>query len=857
MRLLACLALPLCSGLGSESFWEGVLDDSACLHQPLASAELLSAAAKAADVFEPQLRRKVLGALTSGRASCGLARFLAQLVLVIADAESPGADGDLERYLSRIQLPLPSFFRVASSFLPEVLALASVTLERRLSGKDRYESCKDAEDLGEELAINSAEKSAGVTFWTKAMALAEKIVREQGFEWTNEARVAFSASLIGKKARRICPSGVMALKLIRCIGHDETQKQEEVYGLAQEAEELLGWGLKDVSLPKLFYNAWPFWGLLALLASTRHHSFQVSPRSLDLSEAPLLATLQAAPLAAELRGAAVVAAVDRTMAAQELAVWVSRLRRSLLPSQQLLQAEHHVVLVMEPTQQDHACGRLAWFGHAGRLLSCVQSAPDASLELDAQALGLWLLSRQLPVALLSTATIPFPGLGPSTPRPHASGLLGGDQLAELLARNRNFAMFLSDTQVAVGPANRPLVVQAPFMDVGLRLLRPVMPTMELLRWSVRLAYGNPFLRAAEVLNRFNISEDLDFVLGASHGFVSSEGWRAEDLRAVSRTNETDPHFSGGILLFTMRPFHIMRRWFSGHACRHVCAEGLLKCPAAAAGSACNLLSEDRLLLETLKDTFLLREPSARSARVRLLQAGPSSCGTTSIAHFFADGHGLRVAKNYVEGMEIRDLVNLALSEGRAPFSRMDHFDVVADAFDVVRVGVHFCSDGLGHGGQSCKHNTCNLQSWLSKRVHNCWPHLAAPGEHWSAWLQIWESCCNPVFGYGGNLSCWTGDSALDLSLQPYGAQKVVIPGRLNFQDFAYPTCCEGLPFYQEAWRQVHRLLLKVVDSSRRVPFNIAWDDPLRLSQALGLQDSFQAAAWRKIHQTRKSATKKT
>lgn len=31
---------------------------------------------------------------------------------------------------------------------------------------------------------------------------------------------------------------------------------------------MLGWGLKDVSLPKLFYNAWPFWGLLALLAST-------------------------------------------------------------------------------------------------------------------------------------------------------------------------------------------------------------------------------------------------------------------------------------------------------------------------------------------------------------------------------------------------------------------------------------------------------------------------------------------------------------------------------------------------------------------------------------------------------------
>ena len=32
-----------------------------------------------------------------------------------------------------------------------------------------------------------------------------------------------------------------------------------------------------------------------------------------------------------------------------------------------------------------------------------------------------------------------------------------------------------------------------------------------------------------------------------------------------------------------------------------------------------------------------------------VQAGPSSCGTTSIAHFFSDAHGLRVAKNYVEG----------------------------------------------------------------------------------------------------------------------------------------------------------------------------------------------------------------
>ena len=39
--------------------------------------------------------------------------------------------------------------------------------------------------------------------------------------------------------------------------------------------------------------------------------------------------------------------------------------------------------------------------------------------------------------------------------------------------------------------------------------------------------------------------------------------------------------------------------------------------------------------------------------------------------------------------------------GLAPYNSLDRFDVVVDAFDVVRVGVHFCSDGLGHGGQSC------------------------------------------------------------------------------------------------------------------------------------------------------------
>ena len=178
---------------------------------------------------------------------------------------------------------------------------------------------------------------------------------------------------------------------------------------------------------------------------------------------------------------------------------------------------------------------------------------------------------------------------------------------------------------------------------------------------------------------------------------------------------------------------------------------------------------EEALLVTLRDSFSLPTPAARSARPRVLQAGPSSCGTSSIAHFYSDGHGLRVAKNYVEGLEIRDHVRAEMGQGRAPFAKLDRFDVVADAFDVVRVGIHFCSDGVGRGGETCEkihydalqesideykrilnalqeaypnlwfiHNTCNLQRWLPKRVHNCWPHVvSSPGDDW----QGWSLCC--------------------------------------------------------------------------------------------------------------------
>lgn len=56
-----------------------------------------------------------------------------------------------------------------------------------------------------------------------------------------------------------------------------------------------------------------------------------------------------------------------------------------------------------------SCPSLWRFGASGPLLHCVWSVDDASLELDAQSIALYTLSHAMPTALLSTATIPFPG----------------------------------------------------------------------------------------------------------------------------------------------------------------------------------------------------------------------------------------------------------------------------------------------------------------------------------------------------------------------------------------------------------------------------------------------------------------
>ena len=364
-----------------------------------------------------------------------------------------------------------------------------------------------------------------------------------------------------------------------------------------------------------------------------------------------------------------------------------------------------------------------------------------------------------------------------------------------------------------------------------------------------IAYENPFMAAEDVVNRFEVSSKLDLLLTAGHGFVSSEGWKAEDVKTQAepmknRSAPVDAHLAGGILLFSMRPFNVLPRWFTGKACLQVCKSGLLKCAPGAGGTACELLSgsmEEELLL-TLKNSFALSTPGARSARPRVLQAGPSSCGTTSIAHFYSDGHGLRVAKNYIEGREIRDHVRLDMSLSRAPFAKLDRFDVVADAFDVVRVGVHFCSDVVGRGGETCEkihydalqesideykgilralqeaypnlwfiHNTCKKDRWLPKRVHNCWPHVVAtPGDDWAQWLSQWKMCCDESFGIGGNQSCWV----------PEEQALIKIPKRLNFKDFVYAACCDGLTFYKTAWDMVHATLAETIVDERRVPFNI-------------------------------------
>ena len=179
-------------------------------------------------------------------------------------------------------------------------------------------------------------------------------------------------NLIGKAVGAVCPSGVMALKLIRCLGHDAEQKQEEasdgmwtyslmnllayhsailssqVVTLEGDAEELLQW-TSNPDVPALLHNAWPIWGLLALLTEQRKHSFIITardaPREKLSMHAPLLDFMwdrqesEDYPL-----GVVWISTIPRRTSSSELSTWLSRLRNALLTRRQPY-AEHQVLLV--------------------------------------------------------------------------------------------------------------------------------------------------------------------------------------------------------------------------------------------------------------------------------------------------------------------------------------------------------------------------------------------------------------------------------------------------------------------------------------------------------------------------------
>ena len=72
-----------------------------------------------------------------------------------------------------------------------------------------------------------------------------------------------------------------------------------------------------------------------------------------------------------------------------------------------------------------------------------------------------------------------------------------------------------------------------------------------------IAYENPFMAAEDVVNRFEVSSKLDLLLTAGHGFVSSEGWKAEDVKTQAepmknRSAPVDAHLAGGILNWERR-----------------------------------------------------------------------------------------------------------------------------------------------------------------------------------------------------------------------------------------------------------------------------------------------------------------
>lgn len=648
--------------------------------------------------------------------------------------------------------------------------------------------------------------------------------------------------------------------LIRCLGHDDWGKIEAAWGLEPSVHGLLGWmGLADVS--EILLSDWPLWRLCRLLSSARSHQFVLTLRdgkaSENLAGTPALRHLwfgeQQQQESGEHPGGMVWASLAKRGwpdTAGTFRRWVRRLLLALKRSGPE-PVEDEIVVFVEAWDQVifDACRSemdqpsLTGGAQVRRAppLSCVLSAPGASAVLDLYTAAWALLSAGRYVALLDMHAIVFPGLG--------------DRLTWLMAtwRNTTWTLMVTDRLDESGGHLR----EPPYIDVALRVLRPVEPTTSLLHTCVHFGYKMPLEAVDSVCSRFG-RDPRDIALAAIDGFVSTQGWRADKDRSRS------------VVLFSPRPFHLVPHWFEGGACARACgAAPLLQCGGGSWGfagdgiSACGFLdNQDELLLAVLRRSFALpHSTSLANTRPRLLQIGPSGCATTAIATFYTL-HGLRVVKSFVQSIEIRVWIRRAMSEGLPPLHYLDDFDVITDAFDTVRGGIHFCSDRIGPGGTACEAlgtdylevrwkefgeileavrdaypnvrfllNMRHIDAWLAKRVYNCWPNLVNPHEDWGAWSLMWERCCNPPGTF--NEDCWQG-----LVLPPHFPHSSTI---------AYHACCEGVKFYTEAFQETRKIALRVVGAERVLLFNIDHADPRQLSEFMGLEDRYDVSFWRRIH----------
>lgn len=883
LSAIVVLLIPWAVSSGSrdrEDLWADVVDNTSCGAHNETNKELLTSALGVASqsggsaVLSSLLRPMVLSLLkVDSEETCGVVKLAAQLVLLLSDFRSaavgsapdvkPGAESEkwIERMVTaRVQLPLPAFLRVASHeglalLLAEVQA-AGLNMIGHFKMNVTYGSCYDVPDPHRSsLATNEVERAAGVTFWRKAHSLAHTVASRGIFEWTNQARVAFSQALeFQEHIRKACPQGVLSMRILRCIGHDAEQKLLEFSGLPGQANLLLDWA-SNPDVPALLMSDWPLWQLVAMMSRLRTHGFVITPRDASSKElfrdAPSLRGLW--PRQFQINN---VERFQNTivwlvhclpkLGWKDLIVWIGRLDRALQPESMSREMDQVILIVdsrsvLKRGNCDSLRRRVSWMH-----LDCVFTLPEASPGLDIQAIAWALLEAQKAVVLLSMNALVFPGLG--------------DRVTVLLigAITTGVALLATDSMKVWNSSDEETqMTWAPYVDIGMRILVPCMPTAALLRFAVGMGYENPFHDAETLLNRFNLTQPPDKPLGPANGFISSEGWFGNPAREA------------GVFMFTAKPFNVMPGWFREPACAVVCQLGLLSCSEDVKDS-CDLLvqEDDTVLLKILQRTFELKDPAARSARPRLVQVGPSGCATTAIATFFTDLHNLRVAKSYVEGEEIRDVILAALKSGLAPFHRFDRFDVITDAFDVVRGGIPFCVDHLGPGGNSCQKidgealhtsvqtftsilramraaypnlrfilNTRRIDTWLPNRVHNCWPHLVNSQIHWDKYLEVWEQCCDPAFGEGGNVSCWHGEAG----------DAVALPAQMPVKAFGYLACCRSLSWYQQAWEQVHAAVITIGGPDRVVAFHIEQSDPLVLSDALGLREGHDAAGWRKVH----------